>query len=206
LNAPDDAASDATAAPKLPVLRFPVSLLLAAYFCEGLGYIVSGTFLVAIVDAMPALSAFAPYTWIVVGLTACAAPPLWGATASRVGPVGTLIVAHLVQAAGIAAPAFAHSLPTVLFSAITFGATISSISGLTLSLAPALSPERSARLIGLLTAVFGIGQIIGPVVAGELAVRSGNFDHGLLLASGAVAFGALLLIMGVAARRQTAAA
>ncbi|HEX9466426.1 MAG TPA: YbfB/YjiJ family MFS transporter [Alphaproteobacteria bacterium] len=187
--------------------RFSVGLLLGAYFFEGLGYIVSGTFLVAIVAAMPALSNFAPYTWIVVGLAACVAPPLWGALASRAGLVGTLIAAHLVQAVGIAAPALSQSLPSVLFSAVTFGATISSISALTLSLGGLLAPERSARIIGLLTAVFGVGQILGPVVAGELAVRSGNFDAGLLLAAIAVAAGAALLVLGAvrAARRREAA-
>jgi len=190
------------------VVRFSVTLLLVAYFCEGLGYIVSGTFLVAIVAAMPALAAFAPYTWIVVGLSASVAPPLWSAVAARAGLVGTLIAAHFVQAVGVAAPALSQSLGAVLISAVTFGATLSSVSALTLALGGMLAPERSARLIGLLTAVFGIGQILGPVVAGELAARSGDFDTALLLAAGVVAFGAVLLIIGgiKAARREPAVA
>jgi len=193
---------------RIGAVRFSVALLLVAYFCEGLGYIVSGTFLVAIVAAMPALSAFAPYTWIVVGLSAAVAPPLWGAVAARAGLVGTLIAAHFVQAVGVAAPALSQSLGAVLISAVTFGATLSSVSALTLALGGVLAPERSARLIGLLTAVFGVGQILGPVVAGELAARSGNFDTALLLAAGVVAFGAFLLIIGAikAARREPAVA
>src|SRR5258708_22168292 len=115
--------------------RVSVGLLPGAYFFEGLRYILSGTFLVAIVAAMPALSNFAPYTWIVVGLAACVAPPLWGALASRAGLVGTLIAAHLVQAVGIAAPALSQRLPSVLFSAVTLGATISRLS------APTFSPS-----------------------------------------------------------------
>lgn len=43
-------AAAGTAAPS----RFPMGLLAAAYFCEGLGYIVTGTFLVAVVRATPA--------------------------------------------------------------------------------------------------------------------------------------------------------
>jgi MFS family permease len=201
-------ASAAPSKPRAPVVAaFPVGLLLAAYFFEGLGYIVTGTFLVAIVHTMPSLSAFAPYTWIVVGLAACVAPPLWGAIASRAGLVGTLIAAHLVQAAGVAAPALSDSLGSVLFAAITFGATISSVSALSLSLGGQLAPHRSSQLIGLLTAVFGIGQILGPVIAGELAVRSGSFDTGLLLAAAAVLAGAVLLVLGAvrAARRREAA-
>jgi predicted MFS family arabinose efflux permease len=187
--------------------RFPVPLLLAAYFCEGLGYIVSATFLVAIVAGMPALSDLAPYTWIVVGLAACVAAPLWGALASRAGLVGTLIAAHVVQALGIAAPLLGHSLVSVLFSALAFGSTISSISALSLSLGGLLAPEKSGRLIGLLTAVFGIGQILGPIVAGVLAAERGDFDMALMLAASVVMLGALFLALGATqAARQTAAA
>lgn len=196
------------AAPSAADIRFPVALLLAAYFCEGLGYIVSGTFLVAIVAAMPGLGALAPYTWIVVGLAAFVAAPLWGAVAGRAGLVATLVAAHLVQVVGIALPVASHSVTSVLLSALAFGSTISSISALTLAFGGILAPNRSGRLIGLLTAVFGIGQIVGPVVAGLLAARHGDFDVALILAASVVAVGALLLILGAvrAARARTAIA
>lgn len=177
---------------------FPVALLLAAYFCEGLGYIVSGTFLVAIVATMPAVSAYAPQTWIVVGLAAVVAAPLWAALAGRIGLAGALIAAHIVQAVGIVLPVVSQSLPAVLVAAVAFGGTFTSISGLALGFGGQLAPLRSARLIGVLTAVFGIGQVLGPVIAGELAARSGSFALSLVLAAAAVAFGAVLLIIGVA--------
>ncbi|MBX9635886.1 MAG: YbfB/YjiJ family MFS transporter, partial [Magnetospirillum sp.] len=64
-----------------------------------------------------------------------------------------------------------------------------------------------ARTIGWLTAVFGIGQIVGPVLAAWLAAR-GGWSPALLMASGAVLTGVpLLWLGGVWARRnQTAAA
>jgi predicted MFS family arabinose efflux permease len=182
---------------------FPVSLLLAAYFCEGLGYIVTGTFLVAIVASMPDLAAYAPQTWVVAGVAAVAAAPLWSMLAGRIGLAGTLIAAHLVQAAGILLLVASQSLGAVLLSALTFGGTFTSISGLSLAFGGQLVPRHSARLMGILTAMFGVGQVIGPIVAGELAARSGHFDLALVLAAGAVAFGAALLMMGtVFARRR----
>lgn len=183
---------------------FPVPLLLAAYFCEGLGYIVTGTFLVAIVATMPTVAAYAPQTWIVVGLAAVVAAPLWAALASRVGLAWALIVAHVVQAVGVVLPAISPSLGAVLIAALAFGGTFTSISGLSLAFGGQLVPQRSGRLIGLLTAVFGIGQVLGPVIAGELAARRGDFVLSLILAAAAVAFGALMLIIGVmyAARRN----
>ena len=183
---------------------FPVSLLLAAYFCEGLGYIVTGTFLVAIVASMPDLAAYAPQTWIVAGLASVLAAPLWSLLAGRVGLAGALVAGHLVQAAGIVLPVLSHSLAAVLLSALAFGGTFTSISGLSLAFGAQLMPKHSARLIGVLTASFGIGQVLGPIAAGELAARHGDFDTALVLAAAVVAFGAVLLIMGTiyAARRR----
>ena len=184
---------------------FPVALLLAAYFCEGLGYIVTGTFLVAIVAAMPGLSSYAPQTWIVVGLAAVVAAPLWSALAARMGLAGALITAHVVQAIGIVLPVASQSLGAVFVSALAFGGTFTSISGLSLALGGHAAPRHSARLIGVLTAVFGIGQVAGPVIAGKLAAESGDFNLALVLAAAAVGFGALLLLLGqaYAVRRRT---
>lgn len=201
----DHKATDARTAPAAG-LGFPVTVLLAAYFCEGLGYIVSGTFLVAIVAAMPAVAAYAPQTWIAVGLAGVVAAPLWAALAGRVGLTRTLILAHVVQAIGIVLPAVSETLPAVLIAALAFGGTFTSISGLSLAFGGQLMPHRSAWLIGVLTAVFGIGQVAGPVIAGELAARTGNFALSLVLAAAAVALGAILLIIGsvYAARRGRA--
>jgi MFS family permease len=56
-------------------------------------------------------------------------------------------------------------------------------------------------MIGLLTAAFGLGQMIGPVIAGWLAERQGGFDGSLALAAGAVVLGALLIALGRATSR-----
>ncbi|PTK34438.1 MFS transporter, partial [Staphylococcus nepalensis] len=41
-----------------------------AYFCEGAGYIITGTFLVAIIKSIPAFSEYAALSWMFVGLGA----------------------------------------------------------------------------------------------------------------------------------------
>jgi MFS family permease len=55
-------------------------------------------------------------------------------------------------------------------------------------------------MIGLLTASFSVGQIVGPIVAGRLA-EEGGFDLPLVLAAITVVVGALLLGFGAAAGR-----
>ncbi len=186
-------------------LDYPVSLLTAAYFCEGLGYIVTATFVVAIVAGMPSLAPLAPYTWTVVGIAAIPSAYLWTAIAARYGLIASLIVAHLVQAVGILLPVLSSSGFAVMLSAVLFGATFTSISALALALGGQLAPERSGRIIGVLTAVFGVGQAAGPVGAGLLAARQGGFDTSLILAAAIVALGALFLLLGTLRRRPALA-
>jgi cyanate permease len=47
-------------------------------------------------------------------------------------------------------------------------------------------------VIALMTAVFGVGQIVGPALAGWLFDRTGSFTLPSLLAAGALVLAALL--------------
>ena len=60
-----------------------------------------------------------------------------------------------------------------------------------------LSPHAPHRTIGMLTAAFGAGQIIGPALAGVLAAQTRSFEPALLMASGVVTLGAILLAFGL---------
>jgi len=179
---------------------FPGSLLIASYFLEGLGYVVTGTFLVAIAKQMPGIGGAAESLWIVVGLAGAPSTLLWSRAAARWGAPAALIAAHLVQAAGIVLPVFFDSLWVALVAAVFFGGTFMGIAAVIVAFGGRISP-RPARMIGLLTAAFGFGQMIGPVIAGWLAERQGGFDGSLLLAAGAVVLGALLIALGRATSR-----
>jgi MFS family permease len=183
-----------------PAQRFPASLLVASYFLEGVGYVVTGTFLVALAKQMPALGGSAELLWIAVGLAGAPSSLLWVRAAQRWGAPEALIAAHLVQAAGIVVPVFFDALWIALLAAVCFGGTLMGITAVAVNLGGRISAQ-PARMIGLLTAAFGLGQMIGPVIGGWLAERHGNFDGALLLAAGAVALGALLLAAGRAFRR-----
>lgn len=188
---PEAVASRAAA----PAERFPGSLLIASYFLEGLGYVITGTFLVAIAKQMPALGGAAELLWIAVGLAGAPSSLLWIRAAQRWGAPAALIAAHLVQAAGIVLPVFFGSLWVALLAAVCFGGTLMGITAVAVSFGGRISAQ-PARMIGLLTAAFGLGQMIGPVIAGWLAERQGGFDGSLVLAAGAVVLGALLVAAG----------
>jgi MFS family permease len=53
-------------------------------------------------------------------------------------------------------------------------------------------PRQAAHSLGILTVFVGAGQVIGPVVTGVLADRSGSFDSSYLLAAILAAAGVLL--------------
>jgi predicted MFS family arabinose efflux permease len=167
-------------------------LLFAAYFLEGIGYIVTGTFLVAIVDSTPGLQGIGVDVWIVVGLAVIPSAVLWGALAGRAGYARALAGAYVLQAIGIALP-IAGGAGAAFASAVLFGGTFAGITALTLTLGGHLEVSHSARLIGMLTAAFGLGQMIGPVLGGAIAHRAQDFAPALAAAAVCVLTGGVLM-------------
>jgi predicted MFS family arabinose efflux permease len=175
---------------------FPLWILAFAYFCEGAGYIVTGTFLVAIVKTMPNLADLAPHFWIVVGIAAAPSAMLWSRIGQRIGLLPALVLSHVVQAIGVILPVVSAHPASVLVSAILFGATFVGITALVVAFAGRNGGANPTRMIGVLTAAFSLGQIIGPIVAGVLAARGQGFDGALVLAAVTIMVGAALLGFG----------
>jgi len=184
----------ASAAPAGPSSRLSFGRLGAAYFLEGLGYIVSGTFAVVAVRRTPGLEALAPWTWTLAGLAAAPSALLWSALGRRLGLRGALAAAHFAQALGMALPSVSGSAAAAAAGAVLFGGTFMGIVTLAMSAARELAPQALGRAVGTLTALYGLGQILGPVLAGAAARRLGDPRPAVLGASLAVAAGGLLLL------------
>lgn len=170
--------------------------LSGAYFCEGFGYIASGTFLVAFLKQTGDVNSSGEIAWIIVGLSAAGAIPLFHLLSRYWGPVNTLIFAHGLQALGIVLPVISKHWVTVHLGAVLFGGTFMGITALSLYVGKTLRPNNSQAVIGLLTAVYGVGQILGPLVSGILSTQSGNLESALILSSAIVTIGGLLLVAG----------
>ena len=169
--------------------------LCAAYFLEGAGYIVTGTFLVAIVAGLPGLGRLGADAWILVGLAAAPSTLLWLRAATRLGPVAALVLAYVAQAVGVALPALSGSAWAAAVSALLFGGTFVGISALTIDNARRrVPPAAAAPTIGALTAAFGLGQVAGPTLASLLAGPDGDFGPALLVAAGCILAGALITV------------
>src|SRR5580704_12364369 len=77
--------------------------LVIAYGLFGFGYIITATFLVAIVRGAPAIQALEPVIWVVFGLAAAPSVALWARIATPLGVPGACALACVIEAAGVLA-------------------------------------------------------------------------------------------------------
>jgi len=174
-----------------------IKWLIIAYSLEGLGYIVTGTFIVSIAQESTSFHGDAAFVWFVVGVAAIPSCIVWSKLAQRYGYVKILLISMLLQALGIVLPALATNSMTLYASAFIFGATFMGITTVCTTLARKLAPVNSHQMIGYLTAGYALGQMIGPSIAGTLASYTNSYQYALVGASLVVMLGGLCLIGGV---------
>lgn len=172
------------------------SWLTVAYGCEGLGYIITGTFLVAMATKIPELHRFASYCWVLVGLAALSSCIIWAYIAHRWGDVPALVAAYLLQAIGVILTVIIPTAVGVYLGSVLFGGTFMGITTLGTMLGRKLRPQESSKAIGLMTVIYGAGQIVGAGGAGLLANHSGGFEVPTLVAGCVLLVGAVILIVG----------
>lgn len=168
--------------------------LIAAYGLFGFGYIVTATFIVAMARRLDNAAFVEPLTWIVVGLVAAPSVLLWQRAAQRLGMFPALRLAYGLEAAGVLLAGFASGPAAVLIGGALLGGTFMGITALGLSAGRLAAGSDHDRAIGWMTASFGLGQLLGPAVAGRLAEATQGFEAPSMLA-------ALLLIIGMAMLR-----
>ncbi|MBC8210033.1 MAG: YbfB/YjiJ family MFS transporter [Gammaproteobacteria bacterium] len=166
-------------------------LFMLAYFCAGVGYVISATFIVAIVDQLPGLAGKGALTFMVLGLAAMPACIVWDLIARRIGDINALISAFALQIVGILLPVLDASITFAMLGAILFGGTFIGIVSLVLTMAGRYYPTRPAKMMGKMTIAYGVAQILAPAITGYLATGSGNYNDGLYLA-------AILMVLGTA--------
>ena len=171
--------------------------LIIAYSLEGLGYIVTGTFIVSIAEESTSFHGNAAYVWFVVGVAAIPSCIVWSKLAQRYGYVRILLISMLFQGLGIVLPAFATNTITLYISAFIFGATFMGITTVATTLARQILPVNSHQILGYLTAGYALGQMLGPSLAGALANYTNSYQYALFGATTVVVVGALCLISGL---------
>lgn len=181
---------------QVPPLKW-LPWLIIAYGLEGLGYIVTGTFIVSIAEKNSIFSVEPAIVWMVVGLGAIPSCIIWSTLAKKWGVVKSLVFSMILQSIGIGLPAFWLSQSSLVISALLFGATFMGITTLATTLARQMSPSNSSRIIGYLTAIYAAGQMVGPTIAGILLSYTQSFNSALIGASSVVFIGSMLLVSGI---------
>ncbi|MEH6577134.1 MAG: YbfB/YjiJ family MFS transporter [Amphritea sp.] len=166
-----------------PPSRKWLLLLMAMYFCAGYGYVISATFLVAIVEAQPTLQGDGQLVWMFVGISASPAVIIWDRIARRIGDLKSLLIAFIIQIIGIILPALNDTLWVVILSAILYGGSFIGIVSLVLAMAGRFYPTKPAKLMGKLTLLYGVAQIAAPAIAGIIAENNGSYADSLYIAA-----------------------
>lgn len=186
------ASANGAAAPAPPGQRWRW-LLIAAYFCAGFGFVVSATFIVAILVQTPAFAGRGSWVWVLVGITAIPSTFAWDRIAMQLGLIRALMLAYALQTVSFVLPLLDDGLWSGATSAVLFGITFAGIVSLTLTVVGRHYPHNPAKAMATLTLSYGVAQIIAPAVAGTLARESGSYQGALVLAAIMMAVGIVLL-------------
>lgn len=165
-----------TAAPAPSVAGPPrgLPMLVIAYGLFGFGYVITATFLVTSVRMSAELRELETWIWVLFGFAAVPSVALWSWIGTRAGAMMAFALACLVEALGVAASVEWVTVPGICLAAVLLGGTFMGLTALGLMAGRQLSSANPQRTIGLMTASFAFGQMIGPTVAGYLFDQLGS--------------------------------
>jgi predicted MFS family arabinose efflux permease len=168
--APTAHAADQSGAPDHSALE--VALLALAYGVAGFGYIVTATFLPVIArQALPG-SAWLDLFWPILGSGVI----IGALVASRMRKLRDLrlmlLICYVIQATGVALSLLSPSLLGFALGSLLVGLPFTAITYFAMQEARRIRPQHIASTIGLLTALYGLGQIMGPPMAAYLLAHA----------------------------------
>ncbi|MFC5036501.1 YbfB/YjiJ family MFS transporter [Tianweitania sediminis] len=198
LEPPARLSGPATREPPLPAGR-PLQALIVAYGLFGAGYIVTATFLIAIVRAGNGGPLTESAVWLVTGLAVIPSMPLWSFLARRIGLTATFAVGLVVEAIGVTASVATGGFLGPFIGGALLGGTFVAVTSLGVQAGRLLAKQSPRRAMAVMTSAFGLGQMIAPVLAGYVADWTGSFT----VPSLGAAF-VLLLAAAIAATLGTA--
>ena len=178
-------------------------LLTLAYGLAGFGYIITATFLPVIARSALPGSHWLDLFWPLFGAGVMLGA--WGATRLRsVADYRWLLLGgYLIQALAIAISLWSPSLAGFALGSLLLGVPYTAITFFAMQEVRRLQPASASSFIGLMTATYGIGQILGPPLTGWLlqAQRSPGdaFKLALEIAAAALLLGAALYALLVRA-------
>lgn len=176
--------------------KLPLGLVTFAYGLFGFGYVITATFVVTMArlgDAGPMVEFL---SWFLAGLAASVSLVAWRPFARRFGVAAVFVTGLLVEAAGVLASVLLPLPAAPLVGGVLLGLTFLMITAYGLRIGRLLAPQSPRRALAFMTAAFGVGQIVGPLVAGAMAEKTGSFTAPTVIAA-LVLFAAVLVVLPV---------
>jgi len=150
-------------------------LLIVANALGAFGYVITATFIVALVRGSAQLKPLEASIWVVFGLAAAPSVAVWTWLAARAGIFRAFAFVCLVEAAGVLASVLWLEAAGTIFAAVCVGGSFMGLTALGMMGARALTVGDARRPVALMTASFGCGQMIGPSFAGITHDATGGF-------------------------------
>ena len=115
--------------------------------------------------------------WLIVGLAAIPSVALWTWIGRHLGNPASIALACLVEAVGVATTVVFDSAAAVMIGGALLGGTFMGITAVGMTTARELAVNSEGndprRMLGLIVAAFGAGQMIGPAFGGFVISKTG---------------------------------
>jgi predicted MFS family arabinose efflux permease len=175
------------------VRLIPLAAGLAGYGCFGLGYIGYMTFIVALLRADGFSETFITVFYALLGAASMGSARLWAGLLDRHRSGKAMALLNGLLGVATLLPVVATQSVLIFVSGILFGAVfLSLVASSTAMVRHNLPAADWGSGIGAFTAVFGAGQVLGPMVVGHIADITGGLRPGLALSACVLLLGAML--------------
>lgn len=166
----------------------------AIYFLFGYTYVIYATFIVTtLVKERGFSEAVAGNFWALVGFLSLFSGPVFGSLSDRLGRKSGLMIVFFLQMISYLLVASGLSGVFLYLSIFFYGIVAWSVpSIMAAAMGDYVGVHKAAAAFGLVTFIFGFGQISGPAVAGLLAEKTGSFTGSFYMSA---AFSSLAIVL-----------
>ena len=179
--------------------RIPHSRLMILYISYGffgLGYVTYMTFIIVYLTSHGASTFEISLFWVFLGIAVLVGSLPWSRAIARLAPRFSLSLIFISVGIGASIPILFHSLLAMLLSALLFGGSFLSVVAAIFEVSRRkLLPSQYTASAGALTAVFAIGQIIGPVLSGIISSGSAGLNIGFEVSAGLLFVGSIVVLL-----------
>ncbi|MDC3091475.1 YbfB/YjiJ family MFS transporter [Rickettsiales bacterium] len=169
-------------------------LISFGYFFFGIGYIIYGTFISALVREVQVHENFHFIAWLIVGISSFFSILVWKRFLSKLSYDLSLFIACCTSGVGVVFSLLEGNYFFLIISCFLYGLGVPSAVALVLLEGKKRYKGEIRVALAILTTAFSIGQIIGPYCAGILIDMQNNYSYSMLLSMFCLFISGLLMI------------